>query len=62
MGSEMCIRDRCAIRRGFGEGNFEQCGTGEVKAKRTVEGVVAGCFPQLYEALSSSPPDQVITL
>ena len=58
----LMICDQCAIRRGFGEGNFEQCGTGEVKAKGTVEGVVAGCFPQLYKALSSSPPDQVITL
>ena len=58
----LMICDQCAIRRCFGEGNFEQCGTGEVKAKGTVEGVVAGCFPQLYEALSTSPPDQVITL
>ena len=58
----LMICDQCAIRRGFGEGNFEQCGTGEVKAKGTVEGVVAGCVPQLYEALSSSPPNQVITL
>ena len=58
----LMICDQCAIRRGFGEGNFEQCGTGEVKAKGTVEGVVAGCFPHLYKALSSSPPDQVITL
>ena len=58
----LMICDQCAIRRGFGEGKFEQCGTGEVKAKGSDEGVVAGCFPQLYEALSSSPPDQVITL
>ena len=58
----LMICDQCAIRRGFGEGNFEQCGSGEVNAIGTVEGVVAGCFPQLYEALSSSPPDQVITL
>ena len=58
----LMICDQCAIRRGFGEGNFEQCGTGEVKAKGTVNGVTAGCFPQLYEALSTSPPDQVITL
>ena len=58
----LMICDQCAIRRGFGEGNFEQCGTGEIKAKGTVEGVVAGCFPQLYEALSFNPPDQVITL
>jgi sulfur relay (sulfurtransferase) complex TusBCD TusD component (DsrE family) len=56
----MC--DQCAIRRGLGEGNYEQCGTGEIKAKGTVEGVIAGCFPQLYEALSFNPPDQVITL
>ena len=58
----LMICDQCAIRRGFGEGDFEQCGTGEVKAKWTVEGVVAGCFPQLYEALSFNSPDQVITL
>ncbi len=58
----LMICDQCAIRRGFGEGNFEQCGTGELIAEGTVEGVVAGCFPQLFEALSSSPPDQVITL
>ena len=58
----LMICDQCAIRRGFGEGNFEQCGTGEVKAKGTVNGVTAGCFPQLYEALSFNPPDQVITL
>ena len=58
----LMICDQCAIRRGFGEGIFEQCGTGEVNAIGTVEGVVAGCFPQLYEALASNPPDQVITL
>ena len=48
VGSEMCIRDRC--------------GSGEVTAKGLVEGVQAGCFPQLYQALGSNPPDQVITL
>ena len=58
----LMICDQCAIRRGFGEGNFEQCGTGEIKAKGTVDGVVAGCFPQLYESLSYNQPDQVITL
>ncbi len=30
--------------------------------KALVDGVVAGCFPQLYGALAGSPPDQVITL
>ena len=56
----MC--DQCAVRRSLAEGTFEQCGKGEVTAKGTVEGVTAGCFPQLYEALSTNPPDQVITL
>ena len=58
----LMLCDQCAIRKGFGKGNFEQCGTGEVKAKGTVNGVTAGCFPQLYEALSFNPPDQVVTL
>ena len=56
----MC--DQCAVRRGLAEGGFEQCGKGEVTAIGTVPGVLAGCFPQLYEALGGNPPDQVITL
>ena len=28
----------------------------------TVEGVRVGCFPDLYAALATNPPDQVITL
>lgn len=56
------VCDRCAIERGLGEGDFSQCGLGHVQAKGFVEGVVAGCFPQLYAALAESPPDQVITL
>ena len=58
----LMICDQCGVRRGLAEGDFDQCGTGSVKAKGTVRGVVAGCFPQLYEALGSNPPDQVITL
>ena len=54
--------DQCAVRRGFADGTLEQCGSGDVKAKGLVDGVVAGCFPQLYTALGSNPPDQVITL
>jgi len=56
----MC--DQCAVRRHLAEGTFEQCGTGNVKARGTVQGVTAGCFPQLYAALGRNPPDQVITL
>ncbi len=56
----MC--DQCAVRRHLAEGTLEQCGRGEVTAKGTVDGVSAGCFPQLYDALSTNPPDQIITL
>ena len=56
----MC--DQCAVRRNLAEGTLEQCGKGEVTARGTVEDVTAGCFPQLYDALSGNPPDQVITL
>ena len=61
-GMLLMVCDQCAVRRGLAEGTFEQCGSGDVKAKGLVEGVVAGCFPQLYTALGSNLPDQVITL
>ena len=54
--------DQCALRRNLAEGEFSQCGTGEVKPKDVVNGVHVRCFPQLYTALSGNPPDQVITL
>ncbi|MEL6361255.1 MAG: SaoD/DsrE family protein [Pseudomonadota bacterium] len=56
----MC--DQCALRRNLAEGEFHQCGTGEVTPKDVVAGVHVGCFPQLYEALAPAAPDQVITL
>ena len=58
----LMVCDACAVRRGFADGTLEQCGSGDVKAKGLVDGIVAGCFPQLYTALGSNPPDQVITL
>ena len=58
----LMVCDQCAVRRGLAEGTFEQSGSGEVVAKGLVDGVVAGCFAQLYAALGSNPPDQVITL
>ena len=58
----LMVCDQCAVRRNLAEGTFEQCGSGDVKAKGFVAGVQAGCFPQLYQALGSNPPDQVITL
>jgi len=58
----LMVCDQCVVRRGLADGTFEQCGLGQVKAKGLVEGVVAGCFPQLYGALAGSPPDYVVTL
>ncbi len=58
----LMVCDQCAVRRGMAEGTFDMCGTGSVKAVGLVEGVQAGCFPQLYAALAESPPDYVITL
>lgn len=58
----LMVCDQCAVRRGFAEGTFTQCGTGSVRAKGLVDGVVAGCFPQLYAALAANPPDHIITL
>ena len=58
----LMICDQCAVRRNMADGEFSQCGTGEVTAKGTVKGVVAGCFPQLYGALAGAAPDHVITL
>jgi len=58
----LMVCDQCAVRRNLAEGTFEQCGLGQVKAKGLVEGVVAGCFPQLYEALAGAGVDQVISL
>lgn len=56
----MC--DQCALRRNLADGEFEQCGSGDVTPKNVVEGVQVGCFPQLYGALAPAQPDQVITL
>ena len=58
----LMVCDACAVRRNLAEGTLEQCGSGDVKARGLVDGVVAGCFPQLYNALGGNPPDQVITL
>ena len=54
--------DQCALRRNLAEGEFSQCGSGEVTPKDLIDGAHVGCFPQLYEALAPAAVDQVITL
>ena len=64
----MC--DMCALERNLATGEARWCDAkgqgrtepGEVHPANTVEGVQVGCFPDLYAALASNQPDQVITL
>jgi hypothetical protein len=53
----MC--DNCALERGLATGAAYPESSA---ATGTVEGVVSGCFPDLYSALSGNPPDHIITL
>ena len=53
----MC--DSCALERGLAEGGSWP---EEARVKDTVEGVAVGCFPDLYAALATNPPDHVISL
>ncbi len=54
----LMLCDQCAEERGLARRDAG----GNLVASGTVEGVTVGCFPDLYAALGSNPPDQVITL
>ena len=56
-GIMLMLCDQCALERGLAEGQPP-----DARPAGTVDGVQVGCFPDLYKALSSNPPDQVITL
>ena len=64
----MC--DMCALERGLATGEprwFDAGGKGrtrpgKIDVKDVAAGVQVGCFPDLYAALATNPPDQVITL
>ncbi len=65
----MC--DLCALERNLARGEPRWCdprtGHGRtepvsIEPVNTVAGVQVGCFPDLYAALATNPPDQVITL
>ena len=53
----LMLCDQCANERGLAASD----GDG-YRPVGTVSGVQVGCFPDLYAALASNPPDQVITL
>ena len=56
-GMLLMLCDQCAIERSLAEGE-----PGDYRPLGTVAGVTVGCFPDLYAALATNPPDQVITL
>ena len=63
----MC--DSCALERALAEGQPRWCADGvgrtesvDCVAVNTVAGVRVGCFPDLYAALSTNMPDQIISL
>jgi hypothetical protein len=53
---------KVAAERGMLLMGCDQCCYERDIADKLVEGATIGCFPNLYEALSGNPPDQVITL
>jgi hypothetical protein len=57
LGMLLMLCDQCALERCLAEGEI-----GSARPTGTVAGVRVGCFPDLYSALASNPPDQIITL
>ncbi len=57
-GMLLMLCDQCATERNLAEPKPG----GGYTPKDVCEGVLVGCFPDLYGALAGSPPDQVITL
>ena len=54
--------DQCAVRRNLSNGEFGQCGNGEVTPKNLIDNAPVGRFPQLYAALAPAENNPVITL
>jgi hypothetical protein len=67
------VCDMCALDRGLAEGEPVWCnpdrGSARPKAapekirlKNAIDGLHVGCFPDLYAALATNPPDAVVSL
>ncbi|WP_255171285.1 SaoD/DsrE family protein [Natrononativus amylolyticus] len=54
----LMLCDLCATERGLAV----ETDDGGYAPRNVVDGVRVGCFPDLYAALETNPPDQVITL
>ena len=57
----LMLCDQCALERGLAQGEFGTVPS-SCTPKDTVDGVVVGCFPDLYSALGGNPPDHIISL
>lgn len=55
----LMLCDQCAIERGLAEGVPGECSPRNTVADAEVS---VGCFPDLYAALATNPPDHIITL
>jgi sulfur relay (sulfurtransferase) complex TusBCD TusD component (DsrE family) len=53
----LMLCDQCALERQLATGN-----PGHANPCNTYDNVRVGCFPDLYAALATNPPDQVITI
>jgi hypothetical protein len=67
------VCDMCALDRGLAEGEPVWCtpdrktgrsasASDKIRLKDAIDGLHVGCFPDVYQALSGSPPDLVISL
>lgn len=57
-GMLLMLCDQCANERNLAE----PIGDGKYQARDVVDGVVVGCFPDLYAALAGAAPDHIISL
>ncbi|MEM3670393.1 MAG: SaoD/DsrE family protein [Thermoprotei archaeon] len=67
------VCDMCALDRNLAEGEPIYCGPDrksarpkaaheKIRLKDAIEGLHVGCFPDMYAALATNPPDCVISL
>ncbi|HLH17285.1 MAG TPA: SaoD/DsrE family protein [Bryobacteraceae bacterium] len=67
------VCDMCALDRGLAEGEPVWCYPGgkegrpsgapeKIRLKDAIDGLHVGCFPDVYSALGTNPPDVVISL
>lgn len=60
---QLMLCDRCAAKRGLAEQvGTHDSGRPEYEPRNTFDDVAVGCFPDLYDVLSGTDLDHVVTL